>query len=156
MTWNSSESGRITALRTAARPACLAAIPIRAVRPWTALWATPAGLIAAMRIVWAAESAQFFVAQHFAWDLGVRLQTRPESAVEFVPACKQQVELLMAGLPGALRLLTGIAFIPVRTRERKPRAFRLLARTWAAHVREGPMAAYDRREGAATQRGKLA
>jgi len=88
----------------------LAAIPIRSASPATALWATPAILIAAMLIAWAAESAQFFVAQGFALAILAWLQTLPEFAVEFVLAWKQHVDLLMANLTGALRLLTGLAW----------------------------------------------
>ncbi len=88
----------------------LAAIPIQQVSPATALWATPAILTAAMLIAWAAESAQFFVAQGFALAILAWLQTLPEFAVEFVLAWKQHVDLLMANLTGALRLLTGLAW----------------------------------------------
>ncbi len=79
----------------------LAAIPIVEVSPGAALWATPAILIAAMLIAWAAESAQFFIAQGFALAILAWLQTLPEFAVEFVLAWKQQVPLLLAGLTGA-------------------------------------------------------
>jgi len=88
----------------------LAAVPIKDVSPSTALWATPAILIAAMLIAWAAESAQFFVAQGFALAILAWLQTLPEFAVEFVLAWKQQVPLLLANLTGALRLLTGLGW----------------------------------------------
>lgn len=88
----------------------LLAIPIQEVSPGTALWATPAILLAAMLIAWAAESAQFFVAQGFALAILAWLQTLPEFAVEFVLAWKQQVPLLLANLTGALRLLTGLAW----------------------------------------------
>lgn len=88
----------------------LAALEIRQVGPETALWATPAILIAAMIIAWAAESAQFFVAQGFALAILAWLQTLPEFAVEAVLAWKQQVPLLLANLTGALRLLTGLGW----------------------------------------------
>lgn len=88
----------------------LLAIPVRSVSPATALWATPAILLAAMMIAWAAESAQFFVAQGFALAILAWLQTLPEFAVEFVLAWKQQVPLLLANLTGALRLLTGLGW----------------------------------------------
>lgn len=88
----------------------LAAVPLKDVSPSTALWATPAILIAAMLIAWAAESAQFFVAQGFALAILAWLQTLPEFAVEFVLAWKQQVPLLLANLTGALRLLTGLGW----------------------------------------------
>jgi cation:H+ antiporter len=88
----------------------LAATHIREVPASTALWAAPAILLAAMMIAWAAESAQFFVAQGFALAILAWLQTLPEFAVEFVLAWKQQVPLLLANLTGALRLLTGLAW----------------------------------------------
>jgi len=113
MTWSSPEDRRVARAGLPLAMACLLvwiAIPIHPVSPWTALWATPAILIAAMLIAWAAESAQFFVAQGFALAILAWLQTLPEFAVEFVLAWKQQVELLMANLTGALRLLTGLAW----------------------------------------------
>jgi cation:H+ antiporter len=67
-------------------------------------------LAAAMLIAWAAESAQFFMAQGFALAILAWLQTLPEFAVEAVLAWRQQVPLLMAGLTGALRLLTGLGW----------------------------------------------
>jgi cation:H+ antiporter len=90
--------------------ALLAAVPLMQVGPETALWAAPAILIAALLIAWAAESAQFFIAQGFALAILAWLQTLPEFAVEAVLAWKQQVPLLMANLTGALRLLTGIGW----------------------------------------------
>lgn len=80
------------------------------VGPETALWATPAILVAAILIAWAAESAQFYVAQGFALAILAWLQTLPEFAVEAVLAWRQQVPLLLAGLTGALRLLTGLGW----------------------------------------------
>ncbi len=80
------------------------------VGPETALWAGPSILIAAMMIAWAAESAQFFIAQGFALAILAWLQTLPEFAVEFVLAWKQQVPLLIANLTGSLRLLTGLGW----------------------------------------------
>ena len=74
------------------------------------LWTAPAILLAAMLIAWAAESAQFFVAQGFALAILAWLQTLPEFAVEAVLAWKQQVPLLLANLTGALRLLTGLGW----------------------------------------------
>jgi cation:H+ antiporter len=106
----------------------LAAAPIREVSSATALWAAPAILVAAMLIAWAAESAQFFIAQGFALAILAWLQTLPEFAVEFVLAWKQQVPLLLANLTGALRLLTGlgwpmiyaVAALAHRARHKKP------------------------------------
>jgi cation:H+ antiporter len=63
-----------------------------------------------MLIAWAAESAQFFVAQGVALAILAWLQTLPEFAVEAVLAWKQQTTLLMANLTGALRLLTGLGW----------------------------------------------
>jgi cation:H+ antiporter len=80
------------------------------VGPASLLWSAPAILVSAMLIAWAAESAQFFMAQGVALAILAWLQTLPEFAVEAVLAWKQQVPLLMAGLTGALRLLTGLGW----------------------------------------------
>ena len=61
--------------------------------PRSVLWTAPAILLAAMLIAWAAESAQFFIAQGFALAILAWLQTLPEFAVEAVLAWKQQVPL---------------------------------------------------------------
>src|SRR6185436_9350072 len=106
----------------------LAALPIQEVGPWSVLWTAPALLIAAMLIAWAAESAQFFIAQGFALAILAWLQTLPEFAVEAVLAWKQQTPLLLANLTGALRLLTGLGWPMIygtaaffyRRREGKP------------------------------------
>src|SRR5271168_4999748 len=82
------------------------AIQIRS--PETILWAGPGILIAAMIIAWAAESAQFFIAQGFALAILAWMQTLPEFAMEAVFAWRQQVPFLFASLTGALRLLTGL------------------------------------------------
>jgi cation:H+ antiporter len=86
------------------------AVPLDQVHPATVLWAAPAILLAAVMIAWAAESAQFFIAQGFALAILAWLQTLPEFAVEAVLAWKQQVPLLLANLTGALRLLTGFGW----------------------------------------------
>jgi cation:H+ antiporter len=78
--------------------------------PSAVLWTAPSILVAAMLIAWAAESAQFFIAQGFALAILAWLQTLPEFAVEAVLAWKQQVPLLLANLTGALRLLTGLGW----------------------------------------------
>src|SRR5689334_4235959 len=78
--------------------------------PTAVLWTAPSILLAALLIAWAAESAQFFVAQGFALAILAWLQTLPEFAVEAVLAWKQQVPLLLANLTGALRLLTGLGW----------------------------------------------
>src|SRR5665811_621114 len=84
----------------------LSGVPLNQMPASSALWAAPAILLAAMLIAWAAESAQFFVAQGFALAILAWLQTLPEFAVEFVYAWRQQVPYLLANLTGALRLLT--------------------------------------------------
>src|SRR6201987_2190452 len=78
--------------------------------PSAVLWTSPSILLAAMLIAWAAESAQFFIAQGFALAILAWLQTLPEFAVEAVFAWHQQVPLLLAKLTGALRLLTGLGW----------------------------------------------
>jgi cation:H+ antiporter len=112
----------------------LAAVPIAATGPWSLLWTAPSILLAAMLIAWAAESAQFFIAQGFALAILAWLQTLPEFAVEAVYAWRQDVPMLLAGLTGALRLLTGLgwpmiyatAALAYRRRHGKPlRAIRL-------------------------------
>src|SRR5579863_7655438 len=106
----------------------LAAVPIREIGPWSLLWTGPSMLLAAMLIAWAAESAQFFIAQGFALAILAWMQTLPEFAMEAVFAWRQQVPFLFASLTGALRLLTGLgwpmiyfsAAVVYRRRERKP------------------------------------
>ena len=87
-----------------------AAEPIREVSPYTAVWTTPCILLSALLIAWAAESAQFFIAQGFALAILAWMQTLPEFAVEAVLAWHQQVSYLLANLTGALRLLTGLGW----------------------------------------------
>src|SRR5262245_23536081 len=84
--------------------------PLAKTSPATFLWTAPAILIAALMIAWAAESAQYFVAQGFALAMLAWLQTLPEFAVEAVLAWHQQTHLLLANLTGALRLLTGLGW----------------------------------------------
>ncbi len=89
----------------------LAAEPsIHARSPQTILWAAPSILLAAMVIAWAAESAQFFIAQGVALAILAWMQTLPEFAVEAVLAWRQQLPFLFANLTGALRLLTGLGW----------------------------------------------
>src|SRR5215467_13783062 len=88
----------------------LSAGVIPAAPPSSVFWTAPCILAAAMLIAWAAESAQFFMAQGFALAILAWLQTLPEFAVEAVLAWKQQVPLLLANLTGALRLLTGLGW----------------------------------------------
>ena len=78
--------------------------------PETILWAAPGILLASMLIAWAAESAQFFIAQGFALAILAWLQTLPEFAVEAVLAWHRQMPSLFANLTGALRLLTGLGW----------------------------------------------
>jgi cation:H+ antiporter len=84
--------------------------PLVASSPWSTLWTVPCILLASIAITWGAESAQFFVAQGFALAILAWMQTLPEFAVEAVLAWQQQTALLLAGLTGALRLLTGLAW----------------------------------------------
>lgn len=86
------------------------AAPLRETGPYSILWTAPAILASALMIAWAAESAQYFIAQGFALAILAWLQTLPEFAVEAVLAWKQQVPLLLANLTGALRLLTGFGW----------------------------------------------
>jgi len=88
----------------------LLAVPLAEAPPSTVLWAGPAILLSAIAIAWAAESAQFFIAQGFALAILAWLQTLPEFAVEAVLAWHQQVQFLLANLTGALRLLTGFGW----------------------------------------------
>ena len=88
----------------------LLVVPLAETRPSTVFWAGPAILVSAIAIAWAAESAQFFIAQGFALAILAWLQTLPEFAVEAVLAWHQQVPLLLANLTGALRLLTGFGW----------------------------------------------
>ncbi len=106
----------------------LGAVPIRGAGPWSILWTAPSILLAAMSITWAAESAQFFIAQGFALAILAWLQTLPEFAVEAVYAMRQELPMLLANLTGALRLLIGLgwpmiyatAALAHRRREGKP------------------------------------
>ena len=88
----------------------LAVAPIHPTSPRSGLWTFPAVVLASLLLAWAAESAQFFVAQGLALALLAWLQTLPEFAVEAVIAWKQQIELMIANLTGALRLLTGVGW----------------------------------------------
>jgi len=78
--------------------------------PWSILWTAPLLLLASVLIAWAAESAQFFIAQGFALAILAWLQTLPEFAVEAVLAWHQETALLLSNLTGALRLLTGVGW----------------------------------------------
>ena len=78
--------------------------------PASILWTAPAILASALMIAWAAESAQFFIAQGFALAILAWMQTLPEFAVEAVIAWHRETHLLLASLTGALRLLTGLGW----------------------------------------------
>src|SRR5579862_1341691 len=101
---------------------------IPAASPTSLLWTAPSILAAAMLIAWAAESAQFFIAQGFALAILAWLQTLPEFAVEAVYAMRRELPMLLANLTGALRLLIGFgwpmiyatAAVAHRRREGKP------------------------------------
>ena len=122
--------------------ALLAAVPLMQVGPETALWAAPAILIAAMLIAWAAESAQFFIAQGFALAILAWLQTLPEFAVEAVIAWEQNVPLMTANFTGSLRLLVGVgwpliyftAAVSARHRQRRARKAGAPARAFFAPI----------------------
>ena len=87
-----------------------AAAPIKETGPSAIFWTAPAILLSSLMIAWAAESAQYFMAQGFALAILAWMQTLPEFAVEAVLAWKQQTHYLMANLTGALRLLTGLGW----------------------------------------------
>ena len=78
--------------------------------PAALLWTAPAILGSALMIAWAAESAQFFIAQGFALAILALLQTLPEFAVEAAIAWHRETHYLLASLTGALRLLTGFGW----------------------------------------------
>jgi cation:H+ antiporter len=78
--------------------------------PWSILWTGPGILLASLMIAWGAECSQFFVAQGLALAMLAWMQTLPEFAVEAVLAIQQQSQYLLAGLTGALRLLTGLGW----------------------------------------------
>ena len=86
------------------------AAPLKETSASTVLWTAPLILLSALMIAWAAESAQYFVAQGFALAMLAWMQTLPEFAVEAVLAWHQQTHLLLANLTGALRLLTGLGW----------------------------------------------
>lgn len=80
-----------------------------------ALWTFPAILGAALAIAWAAESAQFLIAQGMALAILAWLQTAPEFAVEAViaweaPTRPNGAALISANLTGSLRLLVGLGW----------------------------------------------
>jgi cation:H+ antiporter len=88
----------------------LAAMPVSEAGPSSLLWTAPCILIAAMLIAWAAESAQFFMAQGFALAILAWLQTLPEFAVEADIAWRGDVSNMTANFTGSLRLLVGLGW----------------------------------------------
>src|SRR5215472_4552484 len=88
----------------------LAAAGLEETSPGAILWTAPAILGSALMIAWAAESAQFFIAQGFALAILAWMQTLPEFAIEALFAWHRQTDYLVAGLTGALRLLTGLGW----------------------------------------------
>jgi hypothetical protein len=84
------------------------AAPLKETTATTILWTAPAILLAALMIAWAAESAQYFVAQGFALAMlrGCRLCSSPSKLCWLAPADSPS-----AGEPDrALRLLTGLGW----------------------------------------------
>jgi cation:H+ antiporter len=83
--------------------------------PLSALYTFPSILLSALVIGWAAEAAQFLIAQGLALAILAWLQTLPEYAVEFVIAWQSgkdpaKTHLMIANLTGSLRLLTGLGW----------------------------------------------
>jgi cation:H+ antiporter len=83
--------------------------------PGSAAYTFPAVIVSALIISWAAEAAQFVMAQGAALALLAWLQTLPEYAVEFVIARgaardPARSHLMIANLTGSLRLLTGLGW----------------------------------------------
>ncbi len=82
---------------------------------WSALWTFPSMLASAFLVAWAAEAAQFLVAQGLALALLAWLQTLPEFAVEAVIAWQagkdpSATHLAIANFTGAIRLLIGLGW----------------------------------------------
>jgi cation:H+ antiporter len=82
---------------------------------WSAVWTFPSILASAFLVAWAAEAAQFLVAQGLALALLAWLQTAPEFAVEAVIAWgagknPAETHLAIANFTGAIRLLIGLGW----------------------------------------------
>jgi cation:H+ antiporter len=82
---------------------------------WSALWTFPAILLSSFVIAWAAEAAQFLMAQGLALAILAWLQTLPEFAVEAVIAWQagkdpSKTHLAIANFTGSLRLLVGLGW----------------------------------------------
>ena len=88
----------------------LAETALEAGSPLALLWSAPGIIVASLMIAWAAEAAQFFLAQGIALAVLALLQTLPEFAVEAVLAWHKAVPYLFANLTGALKLLTGLGW----------------------------------------------
>src|SRR5947209_2524286 len=82
---------------------------------WSAFWTFPSILLSAFIIAWAAEAAQFLIAQGLALAILAWLQTLPEFAVEAVIAWQAgkdvwKTHLIIANFTGSLRLLVGLGW----------------------------------------------
>src|SRR4051794_9483156 len=82
---------------------------------WSAIWTFPSILLSAFIIAWAAEAAQFLIAQGLALAILAWLQTLPEFAVEAVIAWQAgkdptKTHLAIANFTGSLRLLVGLGW----------------------------------------------
>ncbi|HEX6814085.1 MAG TPA: hypothetical protein VF102_00320 [Gemmatimonadaceae bacterium] len=93
---------------------------------WSALWTFPSMLLSAFLVAWAAEAAQFLIAQGLALAILAWIQTLPELAVEAViawqaghdpvscfvaaPAAGCRSHLAIANFTGAVRLLVGVGW----------------------------------------------
>src|SRR5207244_8336932 len=82
---------------------------------WSAVWTFPSILLSAFVIAWAAEAAQFLIAQGLALAILAWLQTLPEFAVEAVIAWQAgkdptKTHLAIANFTGSLRLLVGLGW----------------------------------------------
>ena len=75
-----------------------------------ALWTFPAILGSAFVVGWAAEAAQFHIAQGLALALLAWIQVLPEFAVEAAISWERNIPLMTANFTGALRLLTGLGW----------------------------------------------
>jgi cation:H+ antiporter len=93
---------------------------------WSAAWTFPSMLLSAFLVAWAAEAAQFLIAQGLALAILAWIQTLPELAVEaviawqaghdpvscfvLVPPAGCRSHLAIANFTGAVRLLIGVGW----------------------------------------------
>ena len=93
---------------------------------WSAAWTFPSMLLSAFLVAWAAEAAQFLIAQGLALAILAWIQTLPELAVEAViawqaghdpvscfvlaPPAGCRSHLAIANFTGAVRLLIGVGW----------------------------------------------